>query len=127
MWKINISTGSSVKIKLRELTGENSVKGTERNVSLRITGGEDKKVKGVPLETGGTVFQFIIGNVELFTDLMNISGTDYSFSSWVNRPATYSIHFERKILHTGLITQSYFLLLIVNDVSFPISETNSYH
>lgn len=55
MWKINISTGSSVKIKLRELTGENSVKGTERNVSLGIIGGEDKKVKGVPLETGGTV------------------------------------------------------------------------
>lgn len=72
IWKINIPTGSSVKIKLRELTGENSVKSTERNVSLRIIDGEEKEMKGVPLDTGGTLFHFIIGNVELFTDLMNI-------------------------------------------------------
>lgn len=51
----------------------------------------------------------------------------YSFSSWENRPATYSIHFERKILHSGFITHSHFLLCIVNDASSSISETYSYH
>lgn len=72
IWKSNISTCNSLKIKLRELAGENSAKSTGRNVSVRIIDGEDKEVKGALIETGGTLFQFIIGNVELFTDLMSI-------------------------------------------------------